>query len=126
MNNIGVVLNRMGSQDDSIAHHSAGLELLARTGSRGDECEALTDTGDSLRENGEGQAALDHYRRAHQLAGQIGDPYLEARALVGQASVTATTDADASRRDQEKALRIFEELGVPDADRLRHQVVGDA
>ncbi len=126
MNNIGVVLNRMGSQDDSIAHHSAGLELLARTGSRGDECEALIDTGDSLREHDEGQAALDHYRRAHQLAGRIGDPYLEARALAGQASVTATTDADASRQDQDKALRIFEELGVPDADRLRQQVMGDA
>lgn len=125
MNNIGVVLNRMGSQDESIAHHIAGLDLLARTGSRGDECEALIDTGDSLREHGEGQPALDHYRRALQLAGQIGDPYLEARALAGQACVTAATDADASQRDQDKALQIFEELGVPDADRLRHRAVGD-
>jgi tetratricopeptide (TPR) repeat protein len=125
MNNIGVVLNRMGSQDDSITHHTAGLDLLARTGSRGDECEALIDTGDSLREHGEDQPALDHYRRALQLAGQIGDPYLEARALAGQASVTATTDADASQRDQDKALRIFEELGVPDANPFRHQAVDD-
>lgn len=125
MNNIGVVLNRMGNQDESIAHHIAGLDLLARTGSRGDECEALIDTGDSLREHGEGRLALDHYRRALQLADQIGDPFLEARALAGQARVTATTDADASQQNQDKALQIFEELGVPDADHLRHRAVGD-
>ena len=125
INNIGVVLNRMGSQDESIAHHIAGLDLLARTGSRGDECEALVDTGDSLREHGEGQQALDHYRRALQLAGQIGDPYLEARALAGRARVTAATDAAASQQDRDRALRIFVEIGVPDADRLRRQAVGD-
>jgi tetratricopeptide (TPR) repeat protein len=119
MNNIGVVLHRMGSAGESIAHHSTAIDLLASTGSRGDECEALIDTGDSLRDHGEQEAALDHYRRARELTAQIGDPYLEARALAGHASVTAVTDADASRRDQDKALQIFQELGVPDADRLR-------
>jgi tetratricopeptide (TPR) repeat protein len=126
LNNIGVILNRMGNHDDAIAQHSAGLELLTRTGSRGDECEALIDMGDSLREHDESQAALDHYCRAHHLASQIGDRYLEARALAGRASVTAATDAVASRQDQEAALRMFEELGVPDADRLRDRVAGDA
>jgi tetratricopeptide (TPR) repeat protein len=126
LNNIGVVLNHMGNHNDAIAQHSAGLELLTRTGSRGDECEALIDMGDSLRAHEEGQAALDHYCRAHRLASQIGDRYLEARALAGRASVTATTDPAASRQDQQTALRIFGELGVPEADRFRQWVTGDA
>jgi tetratricopeptide (TPR) repeat protein len=125
MNNIGVVLNRLGEQDDSIAHHRAGLDLLARTGSRGDECEALIDAGDSLDAHDEGEAALEHYQRAGRLAGQIGDPYLEARALAGQARVTASTDPAASHRDRDRAVRIFSELGVPDADRLWPRVAGD-
>jgi len=125
LNNIGVVLNRMGRHADAIAQHRAGLELLTRTGSRGDECEALIDLGDSLRDHDEGRAAFDHYQRAYVLAGRIGDRYLEARALAGRASVTTATDAAASRQDLEAALRMFTELGVPDAHRLQHLVAGD-
>jgi len=122
MNNLGVVLTRVDSDDEAMAHHRAGLELLRKTGSRGDECEALVDTGDCLRKYGEQAEALDYYRRAYQLACQIGDRYLKARALEGRASVGWRTDAPGSRRDWEAALQIFTALGVPEADRVRRRV----
>jgi tetratricopeptide (TPR) repeat protein len=122
MNNLGVVLTRMDSHDEAMAHHRAGLELLRKTGSRGDECEALIDTGDGLRKHGERAEALDHYQRAYQLAGQIGDRYLEARALEGRALIGWATDALGSRRDCDGALQIFVALGVPEADRVARRV----
>ena len=71
--------------------------------------------------------ALASFRAALALATQAGDRFEQARALDGIARVLAT----AGRRDQardhwQRALAIFSDLGVPEADRVRdHLGPGD-
>jgi DNA-binding SARP family transcriptional activator/tetratricopeptide (TPR) repeat protein len=96
---------------DALDVTCGGADLLG-------ECAARNSFGTSLRLAGVADAARDQHRQALALAVEIRNRFEEARALAGLAELTAGTDRAGAVGLWRDALKIFQELGVPE----RHAV----
>ncbi|NUP51204.1 MAG: tetratricopeptide repeat protein [Catenulispora sp.] len=104
-------------------HHQRALELWAEIGLERSETMARNGLGAACLALGDRQQALTHYRAALHLAENGRNPYEQGIAEYGVATVlSAQGDDEAARASLERALTIFAELEVPEADAVRRRL----
>jgi tetratricopeptide (TPR) repeat protein len=127
LNNIGTTLCRMDQCDESLIHHQKALSVADEIDNVYERTRAILGIGDANATAGRYTASLDNYRICQRMSRQIGDPYLEARALSGVASATQHTKGqDAARIYWRQAYDLYNQIGVPEAEfaRIRLESLG--
>jgi tetratricopeptide (TPR) repeat protein len=116
----------LGDHREALARCHEALELLQRIGDRFGEAETWDSLGFTYRQLQDWTQATACYERALDLYREFGDRYNEAdtMAYLGDALHASGRTADA-RATWQQAVRIFEQLGHPDADRVRAKLDPD-
>ncbi|MEV4515792.1 tetratricopeptide repeat protein [Dactylosporangium sp. NPDC049525] len=115
LNNLGTAATLRGAPAEAIGLHRQALAIHRATGERYGEASALNGLGDAARAAGDADAALRHHTAACAVAAATGDRHQRADAETG---IGLALRAD-GRPHLQRALALYEELGVPAADRLR-------
>jgi DNA-binding SARP family transcriptional activator/Tfp pilus assembly protein PilF len=124
LNNLGTVHLRLGRYQQADDHHQQALDLCRETGSRSGEAEALNGLGEVLLATGRTGPALAQHTGALRLASEIGDKYQQARAHDGLArSYRASGDTGRAREHWQRALALHTDLGLPEAEQVRAQLI---
>jgi tetratricopeptide (TPR) repeat protein/transcriptional regulator with XRE-family HTH domain len=122
---IGDLCLRQGSAGEATGHLQQALGLFREIGDASGEADALNSLGEVFLATGQPGSARTRYAAALSLAGQAGDDYEQARAHYGLGEAgRADGDADEAGRHWRAALAIYEDLGVPQADRVRARLNG--
>jgi len=109
--------------DQAIDHHRQALELCLAVGDRGRECEVRNDLGDSQRLAGDLASAQGQYAQAHAVSKKIGYPLQQALAEQGLGHVRLALGDQAAAHDHwQRALQLFTELNVPEAEALSRRL----
>lgn len=114
--NLGMVLSDAGEHTEALEHLRRALAITREIGDRTEETSVLNDFGEAHRAAGLPSEA-DH-QRALTSALDIGDRHQQARAHLGLGHAVVEEDPEAARLHWELSLTIFQELGVPEADRV--------
>ncbi|MEU3020055.1 BTAD domain-containing putative transcriptional regulator [Nocardiopsis sp. NPDC007018] len=119
-NSLGVAYRAGGRFAEAVTEHRTALELADRSGNRSADSEILTDLGMTHAAAGEHAKAGRTLEKALANARERGERYVEARASLALGRLPAP-DMDAARAREllTDALRIFEELGLPEVERAR-------
>jgi tetratricopeptide (TPR) repeat protein len=128
--NIGSTLQRMGDSDQALVHLREALSTAQEIGERFEQARAYLHMGQAHQQSGHYAAALDCHQQALTIAIQIKDPYEEARALDGIGEAMQHSGNRAAARGRWRiALRLYQQLGVPEAatvqERLQNSTVAD-
>jgi DNA-binding SARP family transcriptional activator/tetratricopeptide (TPR) repeat protein len=120
LNNAGGYHAKLGEYDEALARCTEALALLQEVGDRYGEATAWDNLGQLRHRLGEYGAATASFRRSVELYREAGDRYFEAEALthLGDAQAGAG-DLDDARRSWRDAAVILDELGHPDAAKVR-------
>lgn len=118
--NLAQALAALGHIDEARTEQRQALEVLRTTGDQHLEASALNDLGEIELMAQDPSAAAAAFGRSGALAGRLGDPFQLARHHEGLAR-TADVEADpaGAREHGSIALRLYDELGAPEADRVR-------
>jgi len=117
---LGLVYRRQGRYPQAAEHHQQALARYREIGDRGGEAEALNNLGETLHAAGDPDQAGIQQTAALALAVEAGDHYEQARAHAGLAHTHhATGDLDQARHHLRRALTLYTDLGVPEADDIR-------
>lgn len=121
--NLGAVYARLGRYEAALEHHRRSLALRREIGDQAGEVACLTDIGLTLWAAGRPAAARPVLAEALAAAAAEGDHYDQARAHDGLAHIhLAGADPGQARHHWRRALAIFTELGVPEADQVRQRL----
>jgi DNA-binding SARP family transcriptional activator/Tfp pilus assembly protein PilF len=100
--------------------YQQALALFREIGDRSGEAEALNGLGKLFLVTCQTDQARAQHAAALGLASQIGNKYQQARAHEGLADAhQASGDPDDARRHWRQALSLYDDLGVPESDRVR-------
>jgi DNA-binding SARP family transcriptional activator/tetratricopeptide (TPR) repeat protein len=124
LTNLGNVYRRLGRHTEAAEHHLRALVAVRDTGDRGTESEILNNLGDTRCAAGQPTEALDLHRQGLDLALEVHHRHEEAHAHQGIGNALRDRDPDATRRHWVRALAIYTDLGVPEADQMRDQLEG--
>ncbi|GGS60077.1 AfsR/SARP family transcriptional regulator [Actinokineospora fastidiosa] len=113
--NLGMVHNALGDHDTALAHLRQALAIAREVGDRCEECTVLNDLGTVHLAVGDPEEALAAHRAALDLALAIPDRYQQGRAHHGIGAALGRDD----RAHWRRALEIYADLGVPEADEVR-------
>jgi DNA-binding SARP family transcriptional activator/Flp pilus assembly protein TadD len=122
LNQIGVVHRLRGEFTEAIHHHEQALELTRDVGDHS-EMEVLNDLGETCLAAGWPDRAREHHTHALRLAVATDQRHQQAKAHNGIAYTLRDVDPDAAREHWRQALAIYTDLGVPEADRIRAQLL---
>jgi tetratricopeptide (TPR) repeat protein len=122
INHIGVSLRQLGRVDEALDRHREALTIAREVRYRNAQLEAHRALGVALRESGQVDEAMHHLEHALELAGELDQPIDTARAHDELARTHARNDAGRAREHWREALALFEQLGVPEAERVREQL----
>ncbi|MGV9212690.1 ATP-binding protein [Micromonospora sp. RB23] len=119
-NAVGWAHAQLGQYAPALTHCGQALTLLRRTGDRHGEANTWDSLGFIHARLGEHAEAIRCYGRALRLYRRISDRYDEADTLsrLGE-SRQAAGDTVGAARTWRRALRILDDLGHPDAERVR-------
>jgi DNA-binding SARP family transcriptional activator/Flp pilus assembly protein TadD len=124
---LGAIDLKKGRYQRAADHHRQALAVFRETGNRAGEAEALNGMGEAFVADGRGDDARARHAEALGLASQIGDKYQQARAHNGLGHAQHITgDPRRSRYHWERALTLYTELGVPEADEVRVQIAASS
>jgi DNA-binding SARP family transcriptional activator/Tfp pilus assembly protein PilF len=119
---LGDVESRLGRHDEAVGRHRQALALFREIGDQAGEATALNSLGETLLAAGQSVGVCTQHTFALGLASQIGDKYEQARAHHGLArGYQATGEPARAHRHWQQALRLFAELGAPEAEQVRAQ-----
>lgn len=126
-NGVGWAYAQLGRCGPALEHCRRALVLLRRTDDRHGEANTWDSLGFIYDRLGRHRRAVRCYQRALTLFTQIGDRYDEAETLtrLGDSRFSLSDRAGAVRTWQ-RALRILDDLGHPDAERVRNRLVRTA
>ncbi|WP_269458424.1 ATP-binding protein [Micromonospora coriariae] len=113
-NDLGIAYRGLGRLVAAQQEHEAARRLAVGSGERHVEAAALNELGRTLRAQGRGGEAVEMHRAALRLATRIAHPHEQGRALAGLAEHFARVDPTEARRHWERALAIFQRMGVPE------------
>jgi DNA-binding SARP family transcriptional activator/uncharacterized protein HemY len=120
LSGLGEVCHGQGLSDQAAGHYQQALALYQHIGDRGGQTEALNGTGETLLATGQPTQAHDCYTAALTLASRTGDRYQQARAHRGLAAAcNATGQQGQGQQHWQRALDIYTDLGVPEAEQMR-------
>jgi len=122
---IGDLRLRQGHLPEAARHLQEALSLYREIGDRAGEADALNSLGAALRTAGQPVEARTQHGAALRLATQIGDRHQQARAQEGLGHTYAASDAALAGEYWQKALAIYTDLGVPEADQVRARLSGN-
>ncbi|MFY1688876.1 tetratricopeptide repeat protein [Plantactinospora sp. WMMB782] len=114
INELGSAYRQMGRLAEAQQLHRRAIAAAADAGERDVESAALNDLGLTLSATSRQPEALEAHRRALELATRISHPYEQGRALAAMAGCLQPHDQAEARRHWERALTIFQKLGVPE------------
>jgi DNA-binding SARP family transcriptional activator/Tfp pilus assembly protein PilF len=121
---LGTLATRQGRHSQAIGYLDEAVALLRRAGEKNVEAKALNWLGEALLSAGQPGDARAQHVSALRVATQVGYRYEQARAHNGLAhSYRVVRDRDRACRHWQEALALFTDLGVPEADEVRAQLV---
>ncbi|WP_220446731.1 AfsR/SARP family transcriptional regulator [Nonomuraea deserti] len=113
---LGQVHRAQGQYERARDQHRQALELYRELGGRSDEAAPLNGLGEAGRCLGDHDQAVARHCDALAIARELGNRAEEARAHEGLARVHHDRGrVDAARDHAERALRVYADLGVPEA-----------
>jgi len=122
---LGTVHQRLGCHEAAAEHLRQALRIARELGDEHLAGELLGRWGDTLLARDRPKAALRAYRRALAKNTMNGNRYQQARAHHGIArSLSSLGVPDAAGPHRDRALALYTELGVPEADDVRAEDVG--
>ncbi|WP_169514577.1 AfsR/SARP family transcriptional regulator [Actinokineospora enzanensis] len=117
---LGEIHARRGESEKGLAYCMRALELARRSRNRNVQTRVLRTVGDLHRDNGRLDLALENYAEGRRLAEETGHRYEIAYAHDGVARTLILRDDPTAAADHwHQALRLFDELDVPEADQVR-------
>lgn len=124
-NAVGWVYAQRGEYGPALEHCEQALALLRTTDDRHGEANTWDSLGFIYAQLGRYRRAVSCYGRALAMYRRIGDRYDEADTLTRLGdSRQASEDIAGAVRTWRRALRIFDDLGHPDAGRVREKLGG--
>jgi DNA-binding SARP family transcriptional activator/Tfp pilus assembly protein PilF len=125
--NLGDIELRQGRYEQAASHLEQALNLCHETGERASEAQALNGLGEIFLATGQPGHARTQHAAALALARQTDDQYQQARALHGLGTACHTIGEPGQARSYwQQALTLYTELGTPEADQVRAQLVSCA
>ncbi|MGB3439272.1 MAG: BTAD domain-containing putative transcriptional regulator [Actinophytocola sp.] len=118
---VGRAETLLGRPADAVRHHQLALDLFHRHGDRDGETWSRNGLGEAHHAAGNAAAARANHAEALTLATRTGALEQEARAHRGLAR---TGSGDSARHHLDRAVAIYDGLGLPDAGRLRAEPAG--
>jgi tetratricopeptide (TPR) repeat protein len=123
LTNLGLVYRRQGRYQQAEYHHQQAVSRYRELGDRAGEVDALNGLAEAAQAAGRPAQALARHHAALGIASETGNRYEQARAHVGLGRAHhATGDLDQARVHWERALALYGELRVPDAEDVRAQL----
>ncbi|MEN3362200.1 MAG: hypothetical protein V7637_6182, partial [Mycobacteriales bacterium] len=123
LTNLGLVYRRQGRFQQAEDHHQQAVRRYRELGDRAGEADALNGLAEAAQAAGRPALALARHHGALRVANGTGNRYEQARAHVGLGRAHhATGDLDQARVHWQRALALFGELRVPDAEDVRAQL----
>jgi tetratricopeptide (TPR) repeat protein len=119
LSQLGVVASRRGRHEQALAYHDRTAALLDLVAQPERAAELHNNRGQSQAAAGLVDEALNSHERALEVARQMNRRYEQARALAALAELSRNRDPEGAQRRFAEALRIYDDLGVPEADELR-------
>ncbi|MEU5873991.1 BTAD domain-containing putative transcriptional regulator [Glycomyces sp. NPDC047369] len=112
-----------GEHREALAHCEAALALAAAAGDRAGQGAVLDSLGYVHHHLGQYDLAVDHYRRSVAMNREAGLRSGEATALANLAEpLLALGDRGGARDAWTRALAVYEDIGHPEADRIRERL----
>ncbi|MEV0581476.1 BTAD domain-containing putative transcriptional regulator [Nonomuraea sp. NPDC050310] len=125
LNYLGSALRKQGQTEQAMARHRQAGELYRAMGNSSDEAAACNGLGEAELALGDPQRAIAEHTAALGLA--VRNRPEQARAHDGLARAHRRLGQDELAREHgAQALRLYEELGVPEADEVRAFLAGPA
>ncbi|WNV86394.1 tetratricopeptide repeat protein [Umezawaea sp. Da 62-37] len=121
---LGTLNTRLDRPDRAAEHHRNALALHRENGDREGEAWALNGFGDAARAAGSPAEAITHHTAAGAIAADVEHRQQQARAHTGLGRAHEALDepVDAGHHYR-RALTLYTDLGLPEADRLRDDLV---
>ncbi|MEU8250031.1 BTAD domain-containing putative transcriptional regulator [Nonomuraea sp. NPDC048916] len=120
LNHLGSVLRHQGKAEEAMTRHRDARELYRAMGNSSDEASAFNGLGEAALSLGDPARAIDEHATALALAGTAHNRPEQARAHDGLARAHLRLGQDDRAREHGRlALRLYEELGVPETDEVR-------
>jgi DNA-binding SARP family transcriptional activator/tetratricopeptide (TPR) repeat protein len=110
---LGSAYRGNGQRREALLSHRQALELAEDSGVLYGECDVRIELGVTLHVTGEDEEALDHLRRALDIAERLQIAPQRARALDELATVLAATEPHQAQELRSRADEIYQELGLP-------------
>ncbi|MDQ0771895.1 DNA-binding SARP family transcriptional activator/tetratricopeptide (TPR) repeat protein [Streptomyces aurantiacus] len=124
LNHIGWLRAQLGDHHQALAHCRQALDLARETGDLNGQAHTWDSLGYIHHRLGRHPQAVDCYRQALDLFHRTGDRQSEAAGLLCLAEIhRVTARPDAAHTAWTQALTITDELGLPDADPLRVELL---
>ena len=120
LNHLGSALRHEGRAEEAMTRHREAGTRYRAMGNSSDEAAACNGLGEAALSLGEAAQAIDGHTTALALAGTARNRPEQARAHDGLARAHLSLgDADRARKHGRLALRLYEELGVPETEEVR-------
>jgi tetratricopeptide (TPR) repeat protein/DNA-binding SARP family transcriptional activator len=125
LNNIGMCYAYMSRDGEAIIHHQKALQISQDLSERYEQAIALRNIAEVHRRAGRYGVAIENFERSLALARAIGDAHQEALVTDGMAAAIAQTRGAAQAEPHwRRALELYEELGLAEADVVRARLLG--
>jgi tetratricopeptide (TPR) repeat protein/DNA-binding XRE family transcriptional regulator len=124
LDELGLVQQVTGDYQAAAASAAEAIELLRDLGSQRDLAMALNSLGALSLLTSAAEEARRHHREALAIARELGARLEAARALEGIGRSFLGRDPAEASAHLQQALEIYQDIGVPDARRVRDTLVG--
>ncbi|MEV6848493.1 tetratricopeptide repeat protein [Actinoplanes sp. NPDC051411] len=122
LTNLGRLHTCLGEPEEAAEHHRRALVVYREIGNREDECQALNGLGEACTDPRE---AARHHEAARAVAAEVGNREELARAHAGLGHAYRRMADEIRAKDQyERALGLYTELDVPEAEAIRAALDG--
>lgn len=118
LNHLGSALRHQGRAEEAMARHREAAERYRAMGNSSDEAAAGNGLGEAALSLGDAARAIDEHTRALTLAVRNRPEQARAHEGLARAHLSLGSHEDA-REHGRQALRLYEELGVPESDEVR-------
>ncbi|MDQ1033659.1 DNA-binding SARP family transcriptional activator/tetratricopeptide (TPR) repeat protein [Streptomyces sp. V3I8] len=124
LNHIGWLRAQLGDHHEALAHCRQALDLAQETGDLNGQAHTWDSLGYIQHHLGRQSRAVDCYRQAVDLFHRTGDRQSEAAGLLCLGEIhRVTARPDTARTAWTRALAVTDELGLPDTDPLRRELL---
>ncbi|TWD82817.1 tetratricopeptide (TPR) repeat protein [Kribbella amoyensis] len=118
LGNLGGLYRSRGQFAEALHHHELARAIAREIGYSESEPEEVNDVATDLRLLGRGDEAIGRHREALELALTIGNRYQQARAHEGIGRCLLAAGAGNGEAELKEAIRLYTELGTPEAVEL--------